>query len=154
MLAAAIMLVAAFAGIAVFDGEEAYAAEGDQVTVTFMVGDVSYGVPLAVDAEDKFTLPTLADLNVMVPQGQIFNGWFKGDDTSIAFVPGTKVKYDSTSENKFVADLDPITYTIQFLDKDGKAIVLNPDDVKDGADPVTSIERTYGEATYTAPADL
>lgn len=68
MLAAAIMLVAAFAGVAVFDGEDVDATTGTYA-VQFEVNGITIGKTLA----SPVTLPSLAELGLA--ENENFKGW-------------------------------------------------------------------------------
>ncbi len=123
---AAMVLVAAFAGIVIVADDEADAAG---YTVTYKVDGMTYSKP----AESAtITLPDLADIGASAKAGESFIGWtVEGDDTIYAVGSTYKISdgkdTPGTGAVTFVAKIDPDKYTVTFAYADGTAILTKAD---------------------------
>ena len=116
-----ILMVAAFAGIALVADDEADAATG--YTVTYKVGDMTY----SKQAESAtVTLPDLADIGASVEAGKSFIGWKVQEDNTVYAVGSTYKIADGATPGAgavtFVAEITADKYTVTFAYADGTVV--------------------------------
>ena len=109
----AVLLVAAFAGIAVADDSDA--AAGDTVTFTFSM-DGSAPVEKEVTVGESYTIPDLEELGLTAPDGKQLAGW-TADGTT--YEPGQSVTVPDEGDKTLTAVLEdvpvaPVTTTVSY----------------------------------------
>lgn len=128
----AILMCAAFAGVAVGDD-----ASADSQVLKYTVGTTVYSE--TVDTE-TVTLKDLADLGYTIPEGKTFRGWASADPASVTptTIYSAGSTYALTTGLTLYAVIESVTYTVTFSYVDGTAIL-------------TKDSQTY-DATLTLPA--